>query len=209
MDTFLDFTAQMLGGRGIEIVAVLCGLANIVLIVRRSIWNYPFGLVMVTLYAVIFFDNKLYSDASLQLYFFAMQVYGLWNWLHGRADDGRVVVLRLPPRQAPLFLFGGLAAIAALGGAMAAYTDAAFPHWDGAIAILSVTAQYFMARRYLEHWILWIVVDLLAIALFLLKGLYPTAALYSVFLVLSGTGLLSWWRIHRAEPAPSAAVAEE
>lgn len=207
MMDFLDFATDMLGRRPIEMTAVLCGLANIVLIVRRSIWNYPFGIVMVTLYAFIFFENRLYSDAGLQIYFFAMQVYGLWNWLNGRADDGRIVVLRLPPRQIPWFLLGGLAAATAHGSAMAKFTDAAFPYWDGTIAILSILAQYFMARRYLEHWLLWILVDLLAIALFLLKGLYPTAVLYGIFLLFSVTGLLAWWRILRAGEATPAAAA--
>ena len=64
----------------IEIAAVLLGLVNVTLVVRRSVWNYPFGIAMVVLYADIFFDAKLYSDALLQLFFLAVQFYGWWNW---------------------------------------------------------------------------------------------------------------------------------
>ncbi|MFT6271088.1 MAG: nicotinamide mononucleotide transporter, partial [Alphaproteobacteria bacterium] len=84
----LDFIIQMVGSRPIEIVAVICGLINVGLIIKRSIWNYPFGFVMVALYAKIFYDYQLYSDALLQVYFFFIQFYGLWYWLKGRDDNG-------------------------------------------------------------------------------------------------------------------------
>ena len=70
MEALIDFLLAMTGSRKIEIIAVLLGLANITLLIRRSIWNYPFGIVMVTLYAWIFFEAKLYSDALLQPFFF-------------------------------------------------------------------------------------------------------------------------------------------
>ncbi|MFM2237560.1 MAG: hypothetical protein RL209_1594, partial [Pseudomonadota bacterium] len=79
----------------IEVAAVLLGIANIVLIIRRSVWNYPFALAMVTLYFFIFRDLKLYSDAGLQIFFFAVNIYGWWSWNRNRADAGEVVVERL------------------------------------------------------------------------------------------------------------------
>ena len=77
----MDFLSQMIGTRPIEIIAVICGLINVTLIIKRSIWNYPFGFVMVVLYAKIFYDYQLYSDSLLQIYFFFIQFYGLWYWL--------------------------------------------------------------------------------------------------------------------------------
>ncbi len=82
----------------LEMLAVVLGLANVVLVVRRSIWNYPFGIAMVTLYAFIFFEVKLYSDALLQLFFLVVQFYGWANWARSRADAGEVVVLALGGR---------------------------------------------------------------------------------------------------------------
>ncbi len=75
---------------------------------------------------------------------------------------------------------------------MGRFTDASFPYWDGAIAVLSMIAQFLLSRRHIENWYLWIVVDVLAIGLFIVKDLQPTAALYGVFLVLSVIGLLGW-----------------
>ena len=197
----MDFLLQMVGSRPIEIAAVLCGLANVTLIIRRSIWNYPFGFVMVVLYAIIFYEYRLYSDALLQVYFFFMQIYGLANWSRNRVDDGRVVVEALPARRFARHL--GLVALGwlALSTVMARYTDASYPYWDGAIAALSVMAQYMLARRYIESWYLWIAVDVLAIGLFTVKDLGPTAALYGVFLVLAVLGLLRWRRAGRMAAA--------
>ena len=188
----LDFVSQMTGSRPIEMIAVFCGLANVGLIIRRSIWNYPFGFLMVILYAKIFYDYQLYSDALLQVYFFLIQFYGLYYWLKGRADDGRIIVEYLPRKQYGIYLGIGLFGWLTLSSLMSSFTDASYPFWDGAIAALSVLAQFLLSRRHIESWYLWIVVDLLAIGLFYTKGLEPTAALYGVFLVLATIGLLQW-----------------
>ena len=188
----LDFISQMIGSRPIEMIAVFCGLANVGLIIRRSIWNYPFGFLMVILYAKIFYDYQLYSDALLQVYFFLIQFYGLYYWLKGRADDGRIIVEYLPRKQYGIYLGIGLFGWLTLSSLMSSFTDASYPFWDGAIASLSVLAQFLLSRRHIESWYLWIVVDLLAIGLFYTKGLEPTAALYGVFLVLATIGLLQW-----------------
>jgi len=173
-------------------MAVFCGLANVSLIIRRSIWNYPFGFLMVVLYARIFYDYQLYSDALLQVYFFLIQFYGLYYWLKGRADDGKIIVEYLPRTKYTVYFGIALIGWLALSSLMSNFTDASYPFWDGAIAALSVLAQFLLSRRHIESWYLWIVVDLLAIGLFYTKGLEPTAALYGVFLVLATIGLLQW-----------------
>ena len=188
----IDFLLAMVGTTPIEWIAVACGVLNVVLIIRRSIWNFPFGFVMVTLYFFIFRDYRLYSDALLQIYFFLIQVYGLWNWLHGRADDGRIVITPLTTRGFLGYLGATAIAWLAIGRLMSLYTDAAAPFWDAAVAAFSVTAQFLLSRRHLESWYLWITVDVLAIGLFYSRGLAPTAALYCVFLALAVTGLTQW-----------------
>ena len=187
----------MTGSRPIEIAAVILGLINVTLIIRRNVWNYPFGIVMVILYAQIFYDYRLYSDALLQIYFLVIQIYGWWYWLRGRDDRGLVIVARLPIAQIPHYAVIAIVGLAILGTSMDQLTDADYPYWDGAIAVLSVLAQFLLSRRRLESWFLWIAVDLLAIGLFWVKGLYPTSALYAVFLVLATVGLFNWVRAWR------------
>jgi nicotinamide mononucleotide transporter len=176
----------------IEAAATLFGLINVTLVVRRSMWNYPFALAMVSLYAWIFLREKLYSDALLQLFYLVVNLYGWWNWTRSRAETGEVRVEQLRNSTRLSWLLGCVAASGAWGALMHRYTDAAFPWWDGSIAMFSIAAQILQSRRNWESWVLWIAVDLAAIPLFALKGLWLTAALYLVFLALSVWGLIHW-----------------
>lgn len=185
----------------IEVIAVILGLANVTLVVLRSIWNYPFALVMVALYAVIFHDAKLYSDALLQLFFFVVNIYGWWYWARGQAESGEIRVESLSWSARLSWLAGIVVLIGLWGWLMDTRTDAHFPYWDGAIAMMSVAAQILMSRRYLENWILWIAVDILAVGLYWVKDLRLTSALYVVFLALSIWGLEEWMRVRRAARA--------
>ena len=126
MDSVIDFLLAMTGSRKIEILAVCLGLANITLLIRRSIWNYPFGIVMVSLYAWIFYEAKLYSDALLQIFFFVVQFYGWYYWLKGRGDDGRVVVRRIERTPAIGYGIAAIIGIGALGTVMGRFTDGFF-----------------------------------------------------------------------------------
>lgn len=182
----------MVGGSLMEWLAVACGLINVGLIIRRSIWNYPFGLVMVILYFFIFWEYKLYSESILQVYFFIIQFYGLWIWFNGRAPDGRVMVAPLSPKIFIYYLAITACAWMGISFLMDTYTDAAAPVWDAAVAALSVTAQFLMSRRHIESWFLWIAVDILAIGLFYTRDLAPTSALYFIFLVLAILGYFNW-----------------
>lgn len=178
----------------IEIAATLFGVANILLIIRRSVWNFPFALAMVTLYGFIFAEARLYSDAGLQIFFFIVNLYGWWSWSRSRAEGGTIRVRRLSPGMIFLCAAGSAAATLGWGGLMARLTDATHPFWDASIAMLSVTAQLLMAKRYLENWWWWIAVNALSIPLYLIKGLALTAALYGLFLVLALWGLIEWRR---------------
>ena len=180
---------------GIEAIAAALGVVNVLLVVRRSLWNYPFGLAMVALYFFVFFDARLYSDALLQIFFFVVQLYGWWAWARAdRADDRHIVIERLSSRLRALWAGGVVAVAAAWGTAMVNLTDAAAPYLDGSIAIASVAAQILQSRRKVECWWLWIAVDIAAIPLFLSRGLTITAALYGIFLVLALLGLREWQR---------------
>jgi nicotinamide mononucleotide transporter len=176
----------------VEWIAALLGVVNVALVVRRSMWNYPFGLAMVTLYFFVFADAKLYSDALLQIFFFAINFYGWWNWTRADKVDDRIAVVLMEPASRMMWIGGTFAGILAWGTLMARFTDAAAPYPDATVAGLSVAAQILQSRRRVESWILWIAVDVLAIGLFLSRGLNVTAGLYVIFLVLAVAGLVEW-----------------
>jgi len=177
----------------IEWIAAAFVLTNVALVALRSVWNYPFALIAVTLYAFVFFEAKLYSDMLLQGFFFALNLYGWAAWI-GARDDAGVPVRWMTARARRGWAVATIAAWAGWSFAMDRATDAVAPWIDGAIAMLSVTAQWLLARRHVESWFVWIVVDLIAVPLFASRGLYATSAVYVVLLGLSIDGLIQWRR---------------
>ncbi|QEY62460.1 nicotinamide mononucleotide transporter [Metapseudomonas lalkuanensis] len=178
----------------LELVAASLGVLAVWLTVRQNAWCWPIGLVMVLMYSWIFLEVKLYSDMLLQLVFAGLQLYGWRQWTRGGArHDGRQIS-RLGVQPLGLGLLAGALGSLGLGYAMATWTDAAAPWWDAALTAFSLVAQFWMAHKRLECWLLWIVVDVLFVALFLSKGLYLTAALYGLFTLLAVQGWRSWRR---------------
>jgi nicotinamide mononucleotide transporter len=187
----------------LEIAAVVTGFLSVFFTIYRSNWLWPTGLVSVALYAVVFYEARLYSDVVLQAIFIPLQVYGWWHWVHGAQDAPELPIRRLGVNEALGFaaLAGGL--IALDGYLMHRYADAALPYWDAAIAVLSLLAQYLIARKVLENWLIWIAVDMLALGVYWAKDLRLTTALYAVFLVMAGLGLVAWTRAYRKQPRPA------
>ncbi|MXO75711.1 nicotinamide riboside transporter PnuC [Altererythrobacter aerius] len=188
----------------LEIAGALLGLVNIVLLVRRSVWNFPAAMAMVTCIGVVLFEARLYAEAGLQVFFFVVNAWGWYLWTRARrAGSGGTVVpvgwLGWPAR------IGWIAATAvvsvALGLALGRWTDAALPMADSAVTGMSITAQILLGLRRIENWMLWIAVDVLAIGLYLMRDLHVLAALYVAFLVLSVLGLRTWTRAARREGA--------
>lgn len=175
-----------------EWVAAGLGVINVALVVRRSVWNYPFALAMVSLYFVVFAEARLYSDALLQIFFFAVNLYGWHSWVRAKAEAGEVPVAIMTVRERFLWLAATLAASLVWGLGMARFTDAAAPIVDAGVAGFSIAAQILLARRKLENWVVWIAVDVVAIGLYASRGLTLTAGLYALFLLLATLGFFQW-----------------
>jgi len=178
----------------IELIAAALGLANIVLIARRTVLNYPFGIAMVVLYAIVFAQTRLYSAALLQVFFLGSQLYGWWFWRRSHTGLGPVPIDRLDRRGWRLTLGCGIVGTVVLGLAMSRLTDAAAPWWDAGNAAWSMVAQILTDRRLVESWPLWVAIDALSIGLYASQGLIATAALYAVFLGIASWGWASWRR---------------
>lgn len=183
----------------LELIAALLGILNVALVVRRSMWNYPFGIAMVLLYAAVFEQARLYSDALLQIFFFVVQLYGWWAWSRAREAAGEIRVELLSDRVRLHWIAVIIVATFVWGWLMHRFTDAALPWWDAAVAMLSVAAQILQSQRKLESWWLWIAADVVAIPLYAVKELAPTAALYALFLGLAIWGAIDWARLSRRE----------
>ena len=191
----------------IEPVAVVLTLAAVYLTTRQKIWCWPLGMVSVALYAVVFHQAKLYADMGLQGLYFALAAYGWWAWLHGGRDHGRLEVTRTSRRAKAILAGVGALFGIALGLTLERLTDASLPFMDSLLTSFSIVAQWMQTRKLLESWLLWLAVDVFYVGMFLYKGLYPTAALYAVFLLLAAKGFVDWRRSMAQGAAPPAGEA--
>lgn len=178
----------------IEALAFISGLINIYLLTRCSLWNWLFGIITVSLYAIIFFNTHLYADMSLQGVFLIFQFYGLYHWYYGNRDKKKPIGIKIMMSYSTgLSLF--LAAIVlftSISFILKHHTDSTTIYADAMITTLSLIAQWMMSKKYLYHWVLWIVIDLISIGLYISKTLYLTALLYSIFMALCIRGYYQW-----------------
>lgn len=176
----------------LEVLASLLIVVNVVLVARRSVWNFAFAIAGVAIYGWIFFEARLYSDMGLQLFFLGVNIYGWRHWSRGIAAAGEVRVGRLSNAERGGWIFGIAFATVAWGTVMHRFTDASFPFVDAGIAMASIAAQILLSRQKLENWLLWIAVDIVAIGLYAAKDLWPTTILYMLLLAISVWGLIDW-----------------
>jgi nicotinamide mononucleotide transporter len=195
----------------LELIAVAFGLVSVFLSAREKIWSWPTGIVNVGLFAILFWEQKLYADAGLQVIYLVLSIYGWYQWLYGGENRTELHVSRLTPRLGAILLGIGATGSLALGTLLHRTTDAALPYLDSTLSVFSLVAQYLMTRKVMENWIIWIVLDVVYVAVFVwLKPLYPTAVQYAVFLVLAAMGFVEWrrsWRERQRAPEASAAAA--
>lgn len=180
-----------------EQCATVLGVLFVWLVMRESLWNFPVGLVQAALFGWVCFEGRLYSDVVLQVIYCAAMIYGWWHWTRGGPAKTVLPVQRLSRLAAARWIGVTLALWAIWGTCMARFTDASLPYWDGFILAGSVASQWLQARKALENWIGWLLVNSIAIGVYWVKGYYWFAVLYFIFWLLSWAGLRAWvqsWR---------------
>lgn len=178
----------------VEIAAAIATLLNVYLTARNRIWCWPWGIASVVLYGFVFYSGGLFSSMALQVvYYLPMQFFGWWIWLRGgpqHADD--LPITTLTSRQR-LVWFGVNIPLAALLGYGMSFTGAKLTYADAFVTALSVTGQLLMTYKVIEHWIFWLVVNVLyAFYILPAQKLYVSAVLYVVLLFLAVKGLVDW-----------------
>ncbi len=176
----------------LEIIASTLGVIAVWLTVRQNPWCWPIGLVMVSLYAWFFVEAKLFSQVLLHGVFALFQLYGWWQWTCGGEGSGRRRVSWASTHE--VLIGFGIASLGALllGGLMARYTEALFPWPDATLTAFSLLAQFWMALKRVQCWLLWIAVDVLYIGFFAWQDYWLTAGLYGLFTLLAIMGLREW-----------------
>jgi nicotinamide mononucleotide transporter len=175
----------------LELLGFVLSVATVVLTILRNHWGWFFAIVSSATYGVVFFDARLYGDAGLQGVFIAASIWGWWQWLRG-AEGKPLPVTRLSSAGRVASLLGWAVGFVALSAFLKAYTDTDVPHMDGFLTAGSLLGQLLTAKKKIENWHTWIVVDILYVGLYIYKGLHLTAILYAVFVVLAVLGLRAW-----------------
>lgn len=182
----------MLSMTWLELIAASLGALSVYLMTQQKPAAWPIGLLMVLLYIWIFYDARLYSEMLLQVIYVGLQIYGWQQWLRGGAKHQGRAVSSLSMAGVSQGLMIGASITLALGFAMSQYTNANLPWLDAALTGFSLVAQYWMAQKRLQCWLLWIVLDIIYVGMFISAELYLTAALYMVFTALAMYGWLEW-----------------
>lgn len=184
-----------------EAFAAALGLAYLLLAVRRNLWCWLCAFVSTSIYLVLFANAKLYMQSALQVFYLAMAVYGYFEWRRGRSETGEVLIRSWSPSAHALAIGGVLVATLINGWLLARETDAVAPYLDSFITWGSVVTTWMVARRLIENWLYWVVIDGLAAYLYLTQNLIPTAILFALYVGIVIRGYVRWRRQQRLQVA--------
>ncbi len=184
-----------------ELLGSVLGLIQIWLLVRRSIWNFPVAMAMVSLIGITLFEARLYSECGLQAFFFIVNAIGWVQWNRATDDADTVPVTWMSASSRVVWAAVTVLLSLSLGWLMHRFTNAALPFADSAVTGASIAAQLLLNNRKIENWVLWVVIDLVSVGLYLYRDLNFLAILYVAFLFISIIGLREWMRAARSLPA--------
>ena len=193
----------------LEIAAVAFAIAYLLLAIRESIWCWAAGLASVLLSLVLFYAARLYMESALQIFYVAMSVYGWQQWRSGGAAHRGVEITTWSWLRHVLAI-GGILAASLAGGVVMSQTNAAFPYVDSFTTVAAIVTTYMVAKKILENWLYWFVIDGVSVFLYLARGLHFYAALFVLYLVLIVLGYRRWraeWLAGTARGDPREAVA--
>jgi nicotinamide mononucleotide transporter len=183
----------------VEFIGTLFGLVSVWLAARDNILTWSTGLINIVFFFAVFYQVQLYSDMFLQVYFFAVSIYGWRTWSRQKRRDERISTLSTQWR---IVVSATVLLSAALLGAFMSNIHvlfpkvfpqpAAYPFFDALTTVMSVIATVLLAKRILEHWVLWMLVDMISIILYLKKGILFISLEYVIFLGLASFGLIAW-----------------
>ena len=187
----------------LEYFGVLTGLLYLFLEIRQHRAMWVVGFLTSLVYVFVFFFSKIYADMGLNIYYVAISIYGFWQWTRksgtGTSGTGEaaatqeaILYRNMTPRLFAGIGFAILALFALLYYVLHHFTDSPIPVGDAFTTAVGIVATWMLARRIIEHWIFWIIVNCVSVYLYYLRGLYPTMFLYICYAVLAAIGLYTW-----------------
>lgn len=185
----------------IELSGAILGILYVLFSIRQSIYTWPTGLLTSVLYIVVFFKSALYASAGLQVYYVFISIYGWYFWLRGNntKSKSQIPVQNISHRLILKITITTLLIYISILFLLINFSDSDVPLLDSLTTSLSITATWMLARKYIEHWIIWIFIDIVSSGLYIYKNLWPTVVLYSVYTIMAIIGYAEWKKDLKAE----------
>jgi nicotinamide mononucleotide transporter len=177
----------------IELLGAFLGILYIFFSIKQHILTWATGLFTSLLYVIVFFRSGFYADMGLQVYYVFISIYGWYFWLKGEkrepAREEKQVPVRKTPRKTLIYSIPVTAAIyLVILFILLNFTDSTVPYMDSMTTALSITATYMLAKKFIEHWLIWVFVDLFSAGLYIYKELWPTVVLFLVYTIMAVVG---------------------
>jgi len=190
---------SLLAMSGWEVFAAVLGIGYVILAARESQWCWPLAFISTLIYTVLFWEGQLPMQALMNFYYMAMAIYGYLLWRrHGNAEDNLSITSWPIINQLQLILVGGFITYA-VGLYLTQSAISQSPYLDAGVTVFSVLNTWLMAKKVLQNWLYWIVIDSAAIVLYAQNGYYATIVMYSVYLILAVIGFISWQKLYRQQ----------
>lgn len=189
-----SFSLLGLSTTPLELLSFLLSVATVLLNIRQNHWAWLFAILSSAMYGIVFADARLYGDMALQLVFISVSFWGWYQWLHGGASHEKLAVTELDRGGIAWSAAGWLLGFGVLAWFLRHYTDTDVPNMDGFLTAGSLVGQVLLSRKKVENWHVWIIVDIIYVALYVHKHLILTAVLYGLFVLMAVAGLLAWKR---------------
>lgn len=196
-----------LASNWLGLTGFISGILCVWLLIRENVLTFPIGLLYSVITVVVMADNRLYADVLLNFYYVLMNAYGWWFWLRGddsrRGAEHELQIAWMPRSQWPAVAILGVISIGGMGWYLSNYTDADLAYPDSVTTILSFVAMWMSARKYMDSWALWFLVNVISVGLYFTKAqedgqLYFYVALYAIYLWLAVVGWRTW-RAHMSD----------
>lgn len=176
----------------LEIVGVIVGAIYLWLEYRASIYLWIASIIMPAIYLFVFYDAGLYADTAINIYYLIIAIYGWYAWKRGNPDNQELSITHISTRQAITMVALYVVMQVAISLVLIHLTDSDVPWFNGLTSALSIVGMWMLARKWIEQWIVWAVVDILSAGLYCYKGLYLTALLYVIYAIIAFFGYRKW-----------------
>lgn len=194
-----SFSEQLQALSPLELSAVMLAIAYLILAIRQNIWCWLCAGISTAIYIYLFADAKLYMESFLNVFYFVMAIYGWYVWHFGKSGDDELPVA-VWPRSVHMIAIAVIVAMSfASGFLLDRFTDAEFPYIDSMTTWSAIWATFLVARKVLENWWYWLVIDTVSIFIYWARDLELTSLLFVIYVVLVPVGLLSWTRSYRQQ----------